>query len=259
MPVTLGEGAYARVMKGKGTDEAEAKGHWARMQALKARVHEQMPGLRFFGAVPTGQQMHWWDYGRLELYKDNNVLVTDASASARALRHFLGAVPRVQASELGPVNTAPNACVLGCAFRGGHIGARAVLVNVKAPYVDVDDCVLVNVSSLRPIIGRGGVLYNVVDEELAGNLSCDSDAVRADVIVPERANMLPVLGSVASRHLVVHSAMDVDGGKAWKVRLPNNLHSYEEIHAINKDVDVIAAQKAAASMHASIAQKIVQA
>lgn len=259
MPVTLSEAAYVGVMQGKGTAEGEAKRHWARMQQLKGRVLQQLPGLRFFGAVPTGQEMHWWDYGRLELYKDNNVLVTESSASARALRHFLGAAPRVQASQLGPVNTAPSACVLGCAFRGGHIGPRAVLVNVKAPYVDVDDCVLVNVSSLRPIIGRGGVLYNVVDEEKAGNLSCGDGAVRADVFVPERANMLPRLGSVASRHLLVHSAMDVDGGKAWKLKLPRNLFSFEEVHAINKDVDVIAAQEVAARMHAQIARMIVQA
>ena len=256
MPVTLSEAAYVRVMTSKGAAEPQARSHWARMQGLKARVGKQMPELRFFGAVPTGQEMHWWDYGRLELYKDNNVLITDASPSARALRHFLGATRRVQASQLGAVNVAPRACVLGCAFRGGHVGPRAVLVNVKAPYVDVDDCVLVNVSSLRPIIGRGGVLYNVVDEEVAGVLSCSEQAVRADVFVPERAQLLPRLGSLAARHLAIHSAMDVDGGKAWKQRLPHNELSFEEVHALNKDVDVIAAQEEAARLHARIARMI---
>ncbi|KAJ1623264.1 hypothetical protein T492DRAFT_1056129 [Pavlovales sp. CCMP2436] len=252
MPVTLSEHAYADIMLSKGTDEPASKAHWARMQRLKARVTQQMPQLRFFGAVPVGQTMHWWDYGRLELYKENNVLVTESSASAKALRHFLHAVPRVQSSSLGPVNVARSACVLGCTFRGGSIGARAVLVNVKAPYVDVDDCVLVNVSSNRPIYGRGGVLYNVVDAEVDGKLSCDAAHVRADVFVPETANLLPRLGSVASRHLKVHSGMEVDGGKAWKVRLPGNELSYEEIHALNKDVDVRAAQEAAARQHKAI-------
>jgi hypothetical protein len=258
MPVTLAQAAYVGVMGGKGMAEPAARAHWERMQALKGRMANASPALRFFGAVPTGQAMHWWDYGRLDLYKENNVLITESTPSARALRHFLGATTRVQASELGPVNVEAGACVLNCAFRGGHIGKRAVLVNVHAPYVDVDDCVLVNVSSLRPIYGRGGVLYNVVDPEAAGRLSCDDKAVRADVFVPERAGLLPRLGPQAGAHMQVHSSMDTDGGKAWKVVLPNNEMSFEQIHALNRDVDVALAQEAAAKGHASIMNLIKQ-
>jgi hypothetical protein len=258
MPVTLPQSAYVAVMQGKGMDGAEARAHWARMQALKARVLPLSPPLRFFGAVPTGQEMHWWDYGRLELYKSNNVLITQGGPSAVALRHFLGAVPRVQASEVSTVNLSTGACVLNCAFRGGFIGQNAVLVNVKAPYVDVDDCVLVNVSSLRPILGRGGVLYNVVDDETSGTLSCDHGAVRADVFVPERVNALPRLGTVGGRHLQLHSSMDTDGGKAWKVKLPQNELSFEQMHELNKGVEVAVAQETAAREHGRIAQLIVQ-
>jgi hypothetical protein len=62
-----------------------------------------------------------------------------------------------------------------------------VLVNVNAPSVDVEGCVLINVTSTRPIKGRGGLLYNVVDE--AGGvepLTCD--AVRDDVFDNPKPN-----------------------------------------------------------------------
>lgn len=41
---------------------------------------------------------------------------------------------------------------------------RCVLVGVCAPSVDVENCILMNVSSNAPIYGRNGLLYNVVHE-----------------------------------------------------------------------------------------------
>ena len=54
-----------------------------------------------FGAVDVGQAAYWWDYGRLELYMDNNLLLTEQSASAAALRACLELEPPQQASSVG--------------------------------------------------------------------------------------------------------------------------------------------------------------
>lgn len=249
MPVTLSEGSYVKVMEKKGTDPATAAAHFKRMQAFKERVLAASPGMRFFGAVPTGQDMFWWDYGRLGLYLENNLLITEQSESAKALRYFLRAVPTVQESEVGPVSVSPGACVLGCSFRGGTIGPRAVLVNVKAPYVDVDDCVLVNVTSCRPISGKkGGVLYNVADGNSAGALNCGDGVVRADVFVPEKGGSR----SAGAKQIQVRSRLDIDGGKAWKEKVESNDYSFEEVHKMNKEVNVIAAQEEAARAHAAL-------
>ena len=39
-----------------------------------------------------------------------------------------------------------------------------MLVNVTAPSVDVEGCVLMNATSTVPIVGKGGLLYNVVHD-----------------------------------------------------------------------------------------------
>jgi len=253
MPTTLSEAAYVKVMSGKGTSAAVAKAHHKRMRDFRARLLAESPALRFFGAVNTGANMHWWDYGRLELYMENNILATQASASAKALRHFLGMTPRVQASDVGPVAVASGAAILGCSLRGGFVGPSSVLVNVKAPYVDVDNVVLVNVTSHRPIVGRHGCLYNVVDEDSDGVLGCDGGAVRADVFIPERVQALPRLGVATGRNLIVRSTLATDGGKAWKTEVEGNAYSFEDVYNINKDVDVTAAQEEAAQAHRHLA------
>jgi len=220
-------------------------------------VLKEYPTLRFFGAVETGQDMHWWDYGRLELYLTNNLLATESSASAQALRHFLGAANRVQQSDVGPVAIASTAVVLGCSIRGGTVGPHAVLVNVNAPYVDVDDVVLVNVSSHRPIVGKKGVLYNVVDTDKAGSLCAGGGEVRADVFVPGQGQQVPEGSPAPGRQIVIRSTLDTDGGKAWKQKLAMNEYSFEGVHTLNKDVDVSRAQELAASLHRKMAPLFV--
>ena len=41
------------------------------------------------GCVDVGQAAYWWDYGRLELYMQNNLFITEDNASAHALRTFM--------------------------------------------------------------------------------------------------------------------------------------------------------------------------
>ena len=57
--------------------------------------------------------------------------------------------------------------MLKCSVGSGRIGKGCVLVNVSAPSVDVEGCILMNVTSKRPIVSKGGLLYNVVDAESA--------------------------------------------------------------------------------------------
>ena len=214
-------------------------GGCGRAQALPAPAREP--------AALGGAQAYWWDYGRLGLYMDNNLFVTDTSASAHALRVFLrlsaaDGGPQ-QASDLGTAAVDEGAVVLNCKIGGGRIGAKAVLCNVVAPSVDVEGCVLVNVTSKVPIVGRGGMLYNVVHEEASGELSCS--AVRADVFMP---------GGV---HHVMNSSLATDGGKAWKVApeegtfpaLAGNPMSFEGIYKANGSLDVTECTNEALAAH----------
>jgi len=242
MPLTLKEADYLAVMAKKGTPEAEAKGHFDRMAAFKARLG----GGSVLGCVDVGQQAYWWDYGRLELYMTNNLFITEDSPSAHALRTFMQLGESRQVSnKLGAgVSVDPSSVVLNCNIGAGRIGPNCVLVNVAAPAVDVEGCVLMQTTSLAPIEGKGGLFYNVVDENTGGALACD--AVRADVFMP---------GGV---HHQVRSKLSIDGGKVWKKALDDlgNAFSFEGIYKQNQSLDVSECTAEGGAAHAAARGKL---
>ena len=157
-------------------------------------------GGAILACVDVGKETYWWDYGRLGLYLENNELLTQSSASADALRTFLGITTRKQANALGSeVKADESAVMLKCSIGGGSVGKGSVLVNVSAPHVEVENCILMNVTSLTPIRGKGGLLYNVVHEATDGEL--EANAVRADVFMP------------GGEHLIMASKPSIDGGE----------------------------------------------
>ena len=232
MPLTLKRSDYLQVMEKKGTDAAESGAHFDRMAAFRKKL---LPaGGAVLGCVDIGSSAYWWDYGRLELYMDNNLLLTEQSASAAALRAFLELEPPQQASSVGATTVAPTALVVNCKIGKGKVDGRSVLVNVSAPSVDVEGAILMNVTSKRPIVSKGGLLYNVVDAESAGELRCD--AVRADVFMEGKQH-------------VINSALSIDGGKAWKQQLDGNPMSFEGVYKANQKLDVSTCNEEAAAAH----------
>ena len=109
-----------------------------------------------------------------------------------------------------------------------------MLVIVSAPSVDVEGAILMNVTSKRPIVSKGGLLYNVVDAESAGELRCD--AVRADVFMEGKQH-------------VINSALSIDGGKAWKQQLDGNPMSFEGVYKANQKLGFL--QRGAAAHRAA--------
>ena len=97
------------------------------------------------------------------------------------------------------------------------------------------------VTSSVPIVGRGGLLYNVVHEATDGSLDCS--AVRADVFMP---------GS----HLQMLSDRETDGGKAWKVKLEGNPMSFEGVYKANQTLDVGECTALAMQSHADARAKL---
>mmetsp|Transcript_64965 Transcript_64965/g.128427 ORF Transcript_64965/g.128427 Transcript_64965/m.128427 type:complete len:565 (-) Transcript_64965:479-2173(-) len=240
MPLTLKEDDYVAVMSKKKTPEAEARAHYARMAAFRASFDPS--GQAILGCVDVGAKAYWWDYGRLGLYLENNTLLTQGGASADALRTFLGIKQRQQLSTVAAgAQVDPSAVMLKCKIGGGRVGPGSVLVNVEAPSVDVEGCILVNVTSAAPITGKNGLLYNVVHEE-AGAL--EASEVRADVFGP------------GGDHMVMLSAPDIDGGTAWKEVVKGNPMSFEGVYKKNLELDVGECTAIAAAAHASARAKL---
>merc|ERR1740130_1182415 len=87
------------------------------------------------------------------------------------------------------------------------------------------------------------MLYNVVHDATEGELS--ASAVRADVFMP------------GGTHHVMHSSLETDGGKAWKVapdegKFPataGNPMSFESIYKTNGNLDVTECTSEAVAAH----------
>jgi len=249
MPLTLKKADYIAVMGKKGTTAAEAGKHYDRMAEFKSSF-KKTGGI--LGCVDVGQQAYWWDYGRLELYMRNNFLITEANASAHALRTFLRLQQpslesdlslRQQWNTLDGVTVDPTSVVLNCRIGAGKIGPGCVLVNVVAPTIDVENCILVKVSSSRPISGKGGLLYNVVEDGKGDTLPCDR--VRADVFMPDGI------------HHKIYSTPSTDGGKVWKEKVQGNNFSFEGIYKANQPLDVSKCTEAANSSHDAVGNKVM--
>ncbi|CAJ1431549.1 unnamed protein product [Effrenium voratum] len=147
---------------------------------------------------------------------------------------------RQQWNSFTDVDVDPSAVVLNCRIAKGKIGPGCVLVNVVAPEVDLEGCILVKVSTTKPVKGKGGLLYNVVEEK-GEELRCD--AVRADIFMP---------GGV---HHKVYSDRSTDGGKAWKETLPKNSFSFEGIYKANQPLDVTQCTQEATFAHEAVGAK----
>jgi len=241
MPLTLKEADYVAVMGKKKTPEAEARAHFTRM--AKFRKAFDASGGPVLGCVDVGASAYWWDYGRLGLYLENNKLLTESSASADALRTFLGIQERKQLSTSAPSTLLDESAVmLKCKIGGGRVGKGCVLVNVQAPSVDIEGCILVNVTSASPITGKDGLLYNVVDEDASGKL--DASEVRADVFGP------------GGDHMVMRSEPSIDGGTAWKDVVKGNPMSFEGVYKKNLALDVGECTAIAAEAHTKARAKL---
>jgi hypothetical protein len=227
MPLTLAGDAYSSVMEQKKMPKAEAQAHYTRMAAFKEAFCAKHKCDAVLGCIDAGGKCYWWDYGLLKLYQKNNLLTTVDSPEAEALRTFLGLKDRAQGSMLG-AECDTHSVVLASDVKAGRV-SKSVLSSVTSSKVDVEGSILVNVSARR-VVGKGLVLYNVVEDSEDG-LDLPDGSVRADIFIP------------GTGKVVMSSTTGTDGGQAWKVRLEGNDMSFEEAYKANGAVDLLAAQK----------------
>lgn len=153
----------------------------------------------------------------------NNVLVTQQSAEADALRLFLGI----------PAPDGNGSCAM--ASTTGGTARNSVVVRSTVAELDVTEAMLVNVTARR-ITGRNCLLYNVADDSEEGLVMEDGE-VRADVFFPS--------GTV----LTMRSTMDTHGGNAWHEAVCGNACSFNDVFVRNADVQVLDAVAARDAAH----------
>ena len=200
MASTLDLNTYIQQMDLRGYPKEKSQSHHARLQAFKHAFCKQHPELTFFDVVDIGADSCWWDFGNIGAYYTNLMKLTGADAEAQLMHSFF--------------NT--KSCLLNCDVKEGSI-KNSVVVNVKADYMDVSDCVIIN-SSFHKVKADRCLFYNVSEEE---DLAPEPRTIRADAPLP-----------VDKEHLKLYTHLDRDGKADWNIRLPTNALSYAELHKL---------------------------
>lgn len=227
MPLTLSVDDYVSLMKQKGTDEAEAKAHHARMAVMKAAF--EMGDLGLFGAVDVGKDACWWDYGQLKLYSKCCLLLLEKDGNADLLRQFLGVASHQIDSTLDGVTVDEDSYLFATKAKSGSI-QNSILSSVQATEINADGAIIVNCVANKITAGKGAILYNLIDDSPEG-------------IVAEAGQVIVAVTVEDGASTMLKSRMDIDGGTAWKIKLDENPLSFEDVHKKNKDANIREIQK----------------
>jgi hypothetical protein len=204
MPLILEEQTYLHYMVENGFSHEWAEKHYRRLQSFKQSFCKASDD-SLLGTWNIGNQGHWWDYGNLNAYFNNNRELLQKNAAGQLLRQFFRW--KNKANEQGSF-------LFNSRVASGNV-KNSLLVNVDAEYLDVSNCLMIN-SKFNYLKADHCLLYEVIEDT---PLSMDHLEVRADV-------------KINHQHFQMHSAMNVDGKINWKILLPKNKLSYFELNQL---------------------------
>ncbi len=202
MPMTLDLETYAAAMQVRQVSSAYIERHYARMQRFKTSFQKQHDAsdLNFFCGVDIGRDSYWWDYGTVDSYYRNNIMMTKAGKESALMRQFY----RLPAEE--------NSILIGCHIGHGNC-QNSLLLNVSAENLTVKDTIMLGCTT-KNFTATSVLAYHIDECE---PLALPSDSVRADITLPATQQHLKLLAPLAS-----------DGKTNWKAILPGNLYSWEK-------------------------------
>lgn len=227
MPMTLQRASYITIMSGKGVDAEAAGKHFDRIDVMMgAFLTEQASSaststststpLGTFGPVNVGAGLCWWDYGQMKLYARNALLIAEDNDEARLMRKFfrMAENERVSNSQVGETDIDGGSVVAMSNIRSGSV-KNCVLSGVRCRSIDAVGCILVNVTADRIVACPGSIIYNVVS---TGTIEAGDGIIHAGVTAKD------------GTQTVIHSAMSIDGGQAWDLKVEGNEHTFGEVH-----------------------------
>jgi hypothetical protein len=236
MPLTLSSEEYAELALKKElfkTKEA-ADAHRSRVNSILKKF--ELGALSVFGAVDVGKHNSWWDYGQLQLFQQNAILLTKETEDARLMRKFFGIPDAKRVSDdssLGDCSVDASSAVTSTTAASGSI-ASSVTADVCCKEISAEGAVLVGVYATKIVAGKGSVAYNIVDRS-EGGLVLGENEVKVGVFSPSSGVFWSGPG-----YYEMKSDLKTDGGKAWKERVSGNDKSFEEVYNSNVGVDITA-------------------
>lgn len=244
MPLTLPKTEYASLMAQKGIDEQISNKHHDRMSAFSKKLDLSTMGL--FGAVDVGKDACWWDYGQLKLYSKNNLKLLEDGEDAQFLRQFMSLTDKKAHSSLSDAVTIDeSSCATGCRISQGGSIQKSVLCNVTAQTVETNGAIIVNCVAPSIKAEEGAILYNLVSPD-------------KPIVAAAGSVQVAVTSEDDNESLILQSRMDIDGGKAWKVKIEElNDVSFESVFLKNKMANVGAIEAKRENLYKEAASKIL--
>lgn len=212
MPMTLDPDTYYAAMRARQVPSDYIHTHYERMQRFKEAFFKRtpQPSLLFFEGVDIGSDSFWWDYGTLDSYYRNNILMLSDGSESELMRMFYN-VNSTRSAEEGSLKSL-NSTVIGSKIKGGSL-KNSLLINVTADNLLVENSILIG-CALTSLEAKRALAYYVVDREAT---VLDSQSVRADVIAQD-----------SLEHIKLYAPIDSDGKANWKKVLPFNIYSWED-------------------------------
>jgi hypothetical protein len=232
MPLTLARESYIGVMGGKGVSVDVAGAHYDRMQNMMSLFHsnEENSKLGVFGPVDVGQGPCWWDYGQLPYYNKTLHLITENNNNEEAnfMRSFFN-VSNTNRKSDSIINDSDNliidnsSVISSCEINGNGNIKNSVLVNVHCHDIDVDNCILMNITANKITCKNNSICYNIATTD---NINANEYEVFTGVT------------NNYSKQTIIRSRMDIDGGKSWDVKVEGNEYTFGEVHGnLNSTAD----------------------
>ena len=239
MPLTLNQNTYLDIMSRKGIELEASRKHYIRIQKFKERFLSKYPDAGIFGAVNIGEGSYWWDYGNVKAYMKNTMKLAAMDGEAEAMRQFFGVLDPCYQSSIGSEVKMEQSYVINSRINRGKI-KNSLIIGINTDYLEARDSVVI-MGSAPKIIAKSSLLYNFLDDK---ELVYDEKTLRVDCMLSD------------STHYTMMTTLDRDGGQDWKVKLPDNTLSYEELYNLNQNVDIAAVESLSERKHNEIVQNV---
>lgn len=239
MPLTLGGEDYSYLMEQKGVSKEESKAHYERMVGMKAKL--VLGDLGLFGAVNVGKEACWWDYGQVKLYTTNTRVLLEDNESAQLLRQFLGLDEARVVKSVNQGSIDEKSYLFGSKIGTGSSIANSLVANTQTAKLEATGAIVVNCAAPSIVAGDGAILYNVVSED---PIVADAGAIQVGVT------------KESGDDFVLRSRADIDGGKAWKIKVADNEMTFEEVHKANQNANIVDIQKKRQAKFDTVAAKL---
>lgn len=201
MPMSLDFETYSFAMKARKVAPEIIEKHFNRMQNLKLQFSEQYPEQTLFAAVDIGSESYWWDYGTVDSYYRNNIVMTQNEEESVLMRKFYNInVPCDGTILIGSKN-----------LKGQLI--NSIVIDVEAEDINLKDSIMIR-CSVKSFEAEKVLAYYVRENE---STTLGPENVRADAFIQN-----------SSQHLKFIAPISSDGKFNWKIKLPYNTHSWEE-------------------------------